>query len=108
MKGDIWKDLLEAVAAGQPVQIELSPGQRIVRPKRRRGRPRVRGAAPWAHYAGYRPEKGVRPKCAKRGCSKRLRREQRLACCPEHEEYAVGEAKSMLEKAATPAAEKFG
>lgn len=97
---DTWKTLLEAAQADKAVAVTLSPGARIMRPKRRRGRPRVRGAAPFGHYAGYREDKGARPRCALWGCGKRLKRDQRIACCPEHETKAVAAAKALLEKVA--------
>jgi len=98
MARDTWRELLEAAQAGKATKVLLTPGQRIVRPKRRPGRPRVRGATAFGHYAGYDPAKGGRPRCARRGCGKRLKRDERFACSPEHAQQAIDQARTVLGK----------
>lgn len=97
MAVDIWRRLLDAPSQNKVIRVELTPGARIMRPRRAKGRPRTRGANRWAHFAGYRG-KG-RPKCALRGCTRYLRIKDRLCCSPEHEAKVVAAAKAMLTKA---------
>lgn len=102
-----WEKLAQKVASGfdpnkTRIEVELTPGQRIRRVKRRPGRPRTRGAVKYGHYAGWQPEKGGRgrPRCRKRGCQRQLRRDQPLACCASHQEEVIAEAKDILQRAA--------
>lgn len=96
-KADTWAALLEAAQAQKAVQVSL-PAEARAPSRRRPGRPRTRGATRFGHYAGYRPEKGGRPKCALRGCARQLRRDQRLGCCPDHEAKAVADALGIVAK----------
>ncbi len=99
---DIWRELLDAAKSGGVISVELTPGSEIKKTKRKRGRPRVRGATPFGHYAGYQEAKGGRPKCALRGCGKYLKKTQRIACCAEHEAKSIAAAKALLSKLEEP------
>jgi hypothetical protein len=99
---DLWRRLLDEVAAGRGVQVALSPGMEIAHAKRRRGRPRVRGAGPFAHYVGYLAHQATRPRCL--ACGKRLRRDEGpLGCSPAHVEKVIADAQAVI-----ALAEKFG
>jgi hypothetical protein len=93
---DVWSKLHELAQSGKGPRVALSPGQEIRRPKRRRGRPRVRGATKFGHYLGYRSEKGTRPKCSRRGCTVQLRVGQPCACSPACLKQAVADAIATL------------
>jgi hypothetical protein len=96
---DLWRTLIDAAEADQAVQIELSPGERIHRPKRpTRGRPPVLRVAAFSHYQGYNPEIQRRPRCACRGCRRWLRKGQAVGCSPEHERAAVEAAREILSR----------
>lgn len=97
---DIWAELFKAVETNKAVAVSLTPGAQIKRPKRRVGRPCTRGPARFGHYAGYVPEEGGRPRCAFVGCGKHLRRDQKVACCAEHEKLAVEAARRLIARAA--------
>src|SRR5579863_6374693 len=92
---DLWRDILEAARADKAVNVLLSPGQRIRRTKKRVGRPRLIYIG-WSHYAGWDPAKGTRPVCARRGCRRRLKRDQPFACSRECAERAMAEAADVL------------
>src|SRR4051812_40226079 len=98
MGADIWNLIEQAATTSKPVRVELTPGARLHPAKRAPGRPRTTGIR-WAHYAGYNPDKGGRPRCALPGCNRKLKRDQRLACCPQHEDAVIAEAKAILEMA---------
>ena len=96
---DVWSKLIEAANENKAVQISISPGARIRRQRRpKAGRPRTRGPVWFGDYAGYDPTEGGRPYCYLRGCSKNLRKDQPVACCPEHEAAVVKEAEEILRK----------
>jgi len=59
-------------------KIEFLATQERRPPKRPRGRPRVRGIKPFAHYAGS--LKGERPRCKAPGCVTFLSRDQHAVC----------------------------
>lgn len=98
MPSDLWRLLLEAAQENKAVQVTVSPGMRINKVKRNRGRPRVRGVLQYGHYAGYILERGGRPKCYLRGCKKRLKVNQCVACCVEHENKIKIEISQIMEK----------
>jgi hypothetical protein len=89
--------IAEIMKSGRRPVIELFPGMQVIPPKQpRRGRPRVRQPGhPHAHYRDDRV-KGNRaicpPRCLMRGCGKRLRRDQRGACCEIHADWVVNDA----------------
>jgi hypothetical protein len=96
---DTWSQLLELTEAGKGVRVNLAESTYVPRRTRKgKGRPRVRGATLFGHYAGYREDRGGRPKCARKGCGNYLRRDQRLGCSPQHEEEALAEARAVLAK----------
>lgn len=101
---DLWVALQQAAKENKAVQVSLTPGARIVRPKRRVGRPCTRGTTRYGHYEGYDPEVGNRPRCALVGCGKYLRRSQRIACCAEHETRAIQAAQKLIERSKREAA----
>jgi hypothetical protein len=101
MARDLWRQLLDAANAGKNVFVELSPGAEMKRPKRRRGRPTVRGATRYTrygHYEGWKPTT-IRPRCALRGCDRCLRRNQKIACCVDHHLKALAEARALIARA---------
>ena len=91
------EQIAESLKAGRRPIIECRPGMQVFPPKQPRpGRPRVRRADhPYAHYRDDRV-KGNRavspPRCLKRGCRKRLRRDQRGTCCESHAAWVVNDA----------------
>ena len=91
------EQVAEILKTGMRPVIHLRPGMQVFPPKQpRRGRPRVRRPDhPYAHYRDDRV-KGNRaispPYCLKRGCRKRLRRDQRGACCAAHADWVVNDA----------------
>ena len=91
------QQIAEVLATGWRPVVSLFPGMQVVPPKQpRRGRPRVRQPGhPYAHYRDDRV-KGNRaispPRCLMRGCRKRLRRDQRGACCETHAAWVVNDA----------------
>ena len=97
---DVWQELYNAAQANKAVVVSLTPGAQIKRPKRRPGRPCTRGTTRYGHYAGYVPEEGGRPRCACVGCGKHLRKDQKVACCPEHEQLAVEASRRLLARVA--------
>jgi len=100
---DVWRKILDEVHAGRGVAVKLEPGTEINAPKKL-GRPRVRGATEFGHYAGYLVHKGGRPRCLLRGCGARLRRDQGpLGCSPAHVSKVIADAVAVL-----ALAEKFG
>lgn len=109
----LWDEVAEIVKAGRRPLVTLSPGMEIIRPKRpRRGRPRVRRPdRPYAHYRDDRVKGGAArtaPKCLKPGCTKRLRVNQRGACCPEHADAVVNDALMRLRAVDVTRAELLG
>ena len=95
------RTLEEQIAAilkrGMRPVIHCLPGMQVIPPKQPRpGRPRVRRPGrPFAHYRDDRV-KGNRaispPRCLMRGCGKRLRRDQRGACCETHAAWVANDA----------------
>lgn len=102
---DVWRKLLDAASEGKAIQVSVPPGARIKRQRRpKAGRPRTRGPLLFGDYAGYDPAQGGRPYCFFRGCNKNLKKDQPIACCPEHEALVVQEAEEILRKAKREAA----
>jgi hypothetical protein len=77
----VWKEVEDLLDTGGTPVITLSSSTRVLTPKNRVGRPRVRkpGARPFAHYEMHTPS-GWRMTCRANGCTKRLRRGQVLVC----------------------------
>lgn len=96
---NVWETLAEAGEANQVVQVGLTPALQVVAPKLPRGRPRSRPILPWSDYADYDPQKASRPRCTLKGCRRELRKDQKVACCPEHLEAVVDHAKTLLRRA---------
>lgn len=92
---DIWREVLEAAQQGQAPVLKLSPTARVQPHKRQPGRPRVRGATMFGHYAGYQPKR-IRPRCMMRGCTKRLKRDQKAFCSEKCTQQAIDEARALL------------
>jgi hypothetical protein len=110
---NLWDEVAAILKAGQRPTITLSPGLEIPWPKQpRRGRPRVRRPdRPYAHYRDDRAKGGAArtaPKCLKRGCTKRLRVNQRGACCPEHADAVINDALMRLRAVDVTKAELLG
>lgn len=101
---DIWQALQAAAQENKVVSVSLTPGARVARPKRRVGRPCTRGTTRFGHYEGYDSTTGGRPRCALHGCGKYLKKNQRIACCQDHETKAVEAAQRLLERVKREAA----
>jgi len=90
-----WKAILDASSQGA-VKVDLPAAVFAKKHKQKAGRPRRRGLIPFHHYAGYKEERGGRPRCPLRGCGRWLKKDQRLACSTEHETRLVEQAKETL------------
>lgn len=96
-RGDVWAEL--SAVNGAPVVVELPPTE-IKRAPRPPGRPRVRDPhRPFAHYKGF-DGRRTRPRCARRGCSRRLLRDQRMCCSPDCERQVLEQSRALLERVA--------
>lgn len=93
---NLEEEIAEILRTGMRPVIHLRPGMQVIPPKQpRRGRPRVRQPdRPCAHYADIRAggRRQHPPRCLKRGCDKRLRVDQRGACCAAHADWVVNDA----------------
>lgn len=67
------------IEEGRPFAADLRTAER--KPSKR---VRVIRTSRWSNYEGYIPGRG-RPRCQAKGCDKYLRRDQRFACCADHE-----------------------
>lgn len=92
-----WERIIEGAAQG-PLQVKLPAAVRVPRPRKTRGRPRVRGATLFGHYAGYKEEEGGRPRCRKSGCSRWLKKHQLFGCSESHEREVIDNARAVLNK----------
>jgi len=95
---DTWSELIQAARESRAVEIELMPAEEIKRVKRADGRPRTRPIIAFADYAGYDQSYIGHPRCRAPNCCRRLKKHQRIGCCPEHEELAVRRARTLLER----------
>lgn len=92
----IEEQLQEALTRGKRPEIILSPGAQVVIPKGRPGRKRKWpiGTPRYLRYVGLRGRN--RPYCMARSCKRQLRIDQKIACCPEHEDKIFNQAMYML------------
>ena len=94
----VWQKLVEEAAKkGATVPIDLT-GCEVKRPKGTRGRPPVVRATRWGNYAGYNPRNPSRPRCAQPGCGRWLRKDQKVACSPEHEGEVIAAHDELNER----------
>jgi hypothetical protein len=93
---DVWRSISEAAAGGNTVQVALTPGHKIVTPKRSPGRPRTIGPVRFGHYVGYDETRGGRPRCKLPGCNRYLRRDQSVGCCDDHIKRVQADAERTL------------
>jgi hypothetical protein len=99
--GNEWGEVAAILNAGKRPIITVFPSMMATVPKRSHpGRPRVRHPdRPCGHYRDDRAAGGPGthpPRCLRRGCNKRLRVDQRGACCEAHADAVVNEALAML------------
>lgn len=94
-KKNIWAEQIEEILAHKMVpEITFRAEDEMIRTTRPRGRPRLlseEAAGHFRHYLGtFRGQKS-QPRCYKRGCRNKLRRDQSLCCSQECEGEVVRE-----------------
>ena len=91
--------------SGKYPRITLLPGTQIYIPKRRVGRPRVRTQGmPFKHYKDPRSGK-TQARCLAKGCSRRLRSNQRGACSEGCADQIVNQSLLALRLVGVPKTE---
>jgi len=79
-KVSIWEKVDKMVAQGKAPVLKLNPSTEIVKPKRPRGRPRIRLNKKRDHYVMHTP-KGWALRCRNPGCRNRLKAKESAICC---------------------------
>lgn len=92
----IWQEVERVIAEGLAPTINLTPEMEVQCPRLPRGRPmNPPEKRDYRHYAGKKFF-GKAPYCRARGCRKRLRVHQPLACSPECLEAVIDQAQEIL------------